>query len=148
MTAPSPHVPAGSRRKVSIVVFMEPDEALPAHATAIGFLLQGSDHVAVMQALQDLCDGHGPCTSTARRVRVTLHEDAETEAHGLSPREREVLCALVRGRSYKMIADELNISFETVRSHIKGIYGKMNVCNNTAAVVKAIQSGLAPARVA
>ena len=56
----------------------------------------------------------------------------------LTAREKEVLACVVNGLSYKMIADQLNISYETVRSHIKKIYEKLHVASLTEAVAKAI----------
>ena len=49
---------------------------------------------------------------------------------------------MVSGMSYKMIAGKCEISFETVRSHIKNIYEKLHVATMTEAVAKAIKSGL------
>ena len=56
----------------------------------------------------------------------------------LTPREKELLACIVEGLSYKMIADRLNISYETVRSHIKKIYEKLHVASVTEVVAKAI----------
>lgn len=60
----------------------------------------------------------------------------------LSHRETAVLRSLVGGSSYKMIAHELGISLETVRTHIKRIYVKLKVHNGAEAVAKALRSGL------
>ena len=60
----------------------------------------------------------------------------------LSKREKEVLIELVEGNPLKTIADKLFISLETVRTHVKHIYGKLHVANRTEAVIKAIQQGL------
>ena len=65
-----------------------------------------------------------------------------TVSTGLSPRETDVLRELVEGLSYKMIAHKLGISFETVRSHIKRIYEKLGVHNNTEAVALALNERL------
>jgi DNA-binding NarL/FixJ family response regulator len=62
----------------------------------------------------------------------------ETPDYRLTPREKEVLACIVEGLSYKMIADKLSISYETVRSHIKKIYEKLHVASLTEAVAKAI----------
>ena len=56
----------------------------------------------------------------------------------MTKREKEVLACMVNGLSYKMIADQLNISYETVRSHIKKIYEKLHVASLTEMVAKAI----------
>ena len=64
------------------------------------------------------------------------------DSYNLSDREREVLKALVNGYSYKMIANELFISIDTVRSHIKKIYEKMHVNSKTEAVALAFRNNL------
>ena len=58
--------------------------------------------------------------------------------YNLTPREKDVLACVVEGLSYKMIADKLFISYETVRSHIKKIYEKLHVASLTEVVAKAI----------
>lgn len=60
-------------------------------------------------------------------------------SQALTPRERDVLKCLVDGASYKCIAHGLNISLDTVRSHIKNIYVKLNVNSKSEAVVKALR---------
>ncbi|HCY89163.1 MAG TPA: hypothetical protein DHV17_02770 [Chitinophagaceae bacterium] len=61
--------------------------------------------------------------------------------HSLSARETELLQLLIRGYSYKMIADELQIALETVRTHIKRIYRKLQVNSATEAIYKATRGG-------
>ncbi len=119
------------------------DEKL--NAGTVGYILQGDSQADLMRAVEDLRNGRQPSTE-ARRVTVQLRpECAAAKDRRLSPRELDVLRALVDGLSYKMIAAELQISFETVRSHMKVIYQKMHVNNNTAAVAKAIHEGLVAA---
>jgi DNA-binding NarL/FixJ family response regulator len=62
------------------------------------------------------------------------------EDYNLSKREKEVLEYLVLGLSYKMIASKMNITYDTVRAHIKKIYEKLHVSSMTEAVAKAISS--------
>ena len=61
---------------------------------------------------------------------------ADTEVEKLSNREREVLEHLARGVPYKEIASVLAVSIDTVRVHIKGIYGKLHVHSRGEAVAK------------
>jgi DNA-binding NarL/FixJ family response regulator len=63
--------------------------------------------------------------------------EANTETDKLTPRELEVLQSLAKGNSYKMVADELSISIETVRTHIKRIYEKLHVHSVAEAIAKA-----------
>jgi DNA-binding NarL/FixJ family response regulator len=51
-------------------------------------------------------------------------------------REEQVLASLAKGHIYKEIADLLNISFETVRTHVRSIYEKLHVHSRTEAVLK------------
>jgi DNA-binding CsgD family transcriptional regulator len=64
---------------------------------------------------------------------------ASSEMEKLSQREREVLEHLARGIPYKEIADVLAVSIDTVRVHIKGIYGKLHVHSRGEAVAKYMQ---------
>jgi DNA-binding NarL/FixJ family response regulator len=63
----------------------------------------------------------------------------EGEDYHLSDREKEVLQYLVKGYSYKMIASEMYIAIDTVRSHIKKIYEKLHVNSKSEAVAKAFK---------
>jgi DNA-binding NarL/FixJ family response regulator len=60
----------------------------------------------------------------------------------LTQRETELLLALSKGFGYKMIALQNNISLETVRSHIKNIYGKMQVHSQLEAIAKGKDDGI------
>ena len=60
----------------------------------------------------------------------------------LTEREREVLCLIDAGLSNREIADKLCISLNTVRTHTKGLYGKLNVHSRTQAVNRARELGL------
>jgi DNA-binding NarL/FixJ family response regulator len=61
----------------------------------------------------------------------------------LSPREREVLALMVRGKSNKGIADALKISEATVKCHVSVILQRLDVVDRTQAVLVALQRGLA-----
>ena len=61
----------------------------------------------------------------------------EDSVSHLSPREREVVSQLAQGYSYAQIAAQLNISENTLKTHIKRIYRKLNVHNRTQAVLAA-----------
>jgi len=60
----------------------------------------------------------------------------------LSEREKEILSCLVKGMSYKLIADACFISIDTVRGHIRHIYEKLHVHSKGEAVAKAIRSNI------
>jgi DNA-binding NarL/FixJ family response regulator len=72
------------------------------------------------------------------RFRATAAPNSPEEDYNLTQRERDVLGQLVKGLSYKMIADQLGISFHTVDSHIRKIYDKLHVSGMAEAVSKAV----------
>ena len=71
-----------------------------------------------------------------------LQPEGIKEDYHLSLREKEVLSLLVDGLSYKMIAGQLNITYDTVRAHMKKIYYKLHVSSMTEAVAIAINRKL------
>jgi len=111
---------------------------------ASGYLLKRTPPSEIIAAIFDVHQGGSPMTSSiARRVLQFFQHQAPvaTKLHDyhLSPREQEILNSLVKGYSYKLIADEHFISMDTVRSHIRHIYEKLQVNSKTEAVLKAIQ---------
>lgn len=60
----------------------------------------------------------------------------------LSVRERDVLRGLVAGLAYKQVADHLDLSIDTVRTHVRGLYRKLQVHSVAEAVVRALREGL------
>jgi DNA-binding NarL/FixJ family response regulator len=71
-------------------------------------------------------------------VLEVFHEQKGPNQFDLTPRELEILSMLMKGMSYKMIADACNVKFHTVNEHCKSIYIKLHVHSATEAVAKAI----------
>jgi len=114
-------------------------------AGASGYILKNQLNTKLVESLTELQYGGSPMSpSIARKVLSRMQEishHVRNEAapdYRLTPREKEVLACIVNGLSYKMIADQLTISYETVRSHVKKIYEKLHVASLTEAVAKAI----------
>lgn len=114
-------------------------------AGASGYILKNHLNTKLVESIMELQYGGSPMSpSIARKVLGKLQQmpqhvmPEEAPDYHLTPREKEVLACIVNGLSYKMIADQLNISYETVRSHVKKIYEKLHVASLTEAVAKAI----------
>jgi DNA-binding NarL/FixJ family response regulator len=108
---------------------------------AVGYLLKRTPPARLLESIYDAHHGGAPMTSSiARKVLQMLppQQKALDTSHNLTDRETEILGLLVKGNSYKMIADKSSISMDTVRSHIKKIYEKLHVHSQTEAVAKAI----------
>lgn len=114
-------------------------------AGASGYILKNFLNTRLVDAIRELQYGGSPMSpSIARKVLNKMQsvssaiKPEEAPDYHLTPREKEVLTCLVNGLSYKMIGAELNISYETVRSHVKKIYEKLHVASLTEMVAKAI----------
>ncbi len=113
---------------------------------ANGYLLKHSTPAQLFSAIDEVLKGGAPLTpSIANRV-LSLLSAKKTSPEGneyqLTPREKEILESLVEGNSYKMIGHALQISTETVKTHIKKIYEKLRVNSQTEAVSKAMKEKL------
>ncbi len=90
--------------------------------------------------------GGAPMTpAVARKVLEMYREQPETAKQSqfnLSERELQILSLLVKGMSYKMIADAAGISWHTVNGHFKKIYEKLHVHSATEAIKKATNQKL------
>ncbi len=125
---------------IMFTVFDDDDNIFNAIcAGANGYLLK-KNFDQIPAAIKDVLDGGAPMTSSiAKKVLSFVPQNSKAsseELDSLSNREREILEYIVKGYSYKMIAAEIFISVETVRSHIKKMYKKLQVNNATAAVYK------------
>lgn len=112
---------------------------------ASGYILKKTDPRQIIQAIEEVQNGGSPMTpSIATRVLHFFRRQHETkpDQYGLSEREKEILQFLVDGLSYKMIAERIEISYNTVNSHIKKIYDKLQVHSVSEAVSKAIRSNI------
>ncbi|HSU53710.1 MAG TPA: response regulator transcription factor [Candidatus Dormibacteraeota bacterium] len=108
-------------------------------AGASGYLLKRTPQSEILEAIRDVHAGNSPMTGhIARKVVQYFNQrgGAQKEIEKLSRREREVLDQLAQGIAYKEIADVLAVSIDTVRMHIKGIYGKLHVHSRGEAVAK------------
>jgi len=107
---------------------------------ASGYLVKKTPPAKLLEAIQELRNGGAPMSNQiARRVVQTFQQTnaAKPVLTYLSGREQEILNLLAKGFLYKEIADQLGISIETVRTHIRHIYDKLHVRSRTEAILKA-----------
>lgn len=123
-------------------------EALLAGAS--GYLLKSIKPEEILSAIHDVHDGGAPMSPAVATKVIKMFQshtrmpDNTTPAsdYQLSKREKDVLRCMSEGKPYKIICDELNISYNTVRTHVQSIYDKLHVHGMTEAVAKAIQERL------
>ncbi len=129
---------------VMLTMFDDRDNLFEAlRAGASGYLLKRTTPKALLDALNQLQAGGSPMSPQIARQVVQFFRKAEpamesTDAglEKLSVRENEILRCLAEGRHYKEIADQLNLSMDTVRTYIRRTYEKLHVHSRTEAVVK------------
>jgi DNA-binding NarL/FixJ family response regulator len=130
-----PHLPV-----LMLTVYEDEEKIFQAlKAGASGYILKRSSPREIIRAVREMLEGGAPMTSTiARKVVDSFRSKGgeSAELAGLSRRETEVLRSLAKGGSNKEIAEELSITVETVRWHLKQIYDKLHVHGRTEAALK------------
>ncbi|ANQ49691.1 response regulator transcription factor [Flammeovirga sp. MY04] len=112
-------------------------DALCAGAT--GYITKNSNHTQLLRALDEVSAGGAPMsTQIAKLVVKSFRRESESP---LTNRETDVLNLLAEGKSYMDIADQISVSKDTVKFHIKNIYLKLQVSNKIEAVTKAKSEG-------
>jgi two-component system nitrate/nitrite response regulator NarL len=120
---------------------------------ADGFLIKTVSPEALIQSLQLIMLGEKVFPTNLAAMLLDMNAiSPQHSVRGLSPREQEILQALVTGASNKMIANKLGITEATVKVHLKTLLRKIDVNNRTQAAIWAINNGFtaegvaAPAR--
>lgn len=129
---------------IMLTVFEDDDRILQAiQAGASGYLIKNTSPGKIIEAIKDVKAGGAPLTpSVAKKILNTLPSSSKPENssnsnnHNLSDREYEILSLFAKGYSYKMAASALNLSVDTVRTHVKRSYAKLRVHNVMEAVAK------------
>lgn len=126
---------------IMLTVFMDSDKIFNALcAGATGYLLKGTPMPEIKKAILEIYRG-GSYMSPSIARKVVEHFKAPTKKanYVLTEREREVINGLLDGLSYKLIADRLFISIDTVRFRIKSIYKKLHVNSKAEILSKALK---------
>jgi DNA-binding NarL/FixJ family response regulator len=111
-------------------------------AGASGYILKSTTPDGYIAAIKDVQAGGSPMTpGIARRVVELFKQNLKpaTNDYNLTAQEKRVLQLLVDGKSYKMIASELFVALDTIKSHIRNIYAKLHVNSGTEAVSLALR---------
>jgi DNA-binding NarL/FixJ family response regulator len=110
-------------------------------AGATGYLLKNTPFAELKEGIEMVAQGGSPMSpQIARKVIDHFHPVKKTEKSSpLSDKEKEIVVGLVDGLSYKLIADRLTISIETVRFHIKNIYRKLHVHGKAEVITKSLR---------
>lgn len=101
---------------------------------ASGYLLKSTSPIKLLEAIQDVVAGGSPMTPTIAYKALEMFRQADINSpcappsvSELTERQKEILERIVKGYSYKMIAEELFISVDTVKFHVKNIYDTLQI---------------------
>lgn len=125
---------------VMLTVYEDTEQIFEAlFAGASGYMLKRLTPARLLEAIKEVNEGGSPMSSSiARKVVASFRkvEQIGEEKGHLSPRERTVLESMAKGLTYKQAADQLGISIDTIRTHVRRIYDKLHVQSSTEAVAK------------
>ena len=107
-------------------------------AGACGYLLKRTPPAEIADAIQVARDGGSPMSpNIARQVVGFFHRTPPPKPdHELTTREQQVLDLLIQGKLYKEISQELGVSIDTVRTHVRKVYDKLHIHSRTEIILK------------
>lgn len=108
-------------------------------AGADGYLLKSTPPEKLCEAIKDVTLGSAPVSPGVAKKMLQFFHQKPRQEFDLSLREKQILQLLVDGLTYKKIAAECFISMDTVRTHLKNIYTKLQVCGGKEAIAKALK---------
>ena len=121
---------------IMVTVYEDSDlvfEALKAGAS--GYITKSANYLELLNALDEIVKGGAPMSSRiARMVIDNFHVNPNSP---LTKRETEILSLIAEGKTYTQISEELFISKETSKTHIKNIYAKLQVKSKSEAIARA-----------
>jgi DNA-binding NarL/FixJ family response regulator len=133
-------------RAIALTSFSDDERVFGAvRAGAAGYLLKDTDPAELVAGIRTVAAGQGLLSPpvTARLLEEMADGGtARPEAAELTPREREVLVLIARGRSNKRIALELGVAEKTVKTHVGHVLAKLGVSDRTQAALWAVRHGI------
>jgi DNA-binding NarL/FixJ family response regulator len=109
---------------------------------ADGYLLKKHISDKLTDAIKDVLQGGAPMSPAIARMVIGEMQQKNANDYGLTSREKDILALLSQGYSFKMIAHQLDLSIDTIKTHSKHIYDKLHVNSQIEAVSKALNERL------
>lgn len=127
---------------IMLTVYDDDDKIFRAICSgASGYLLKNAPAQRLVEQILDITYGGAPINPRiARKVLEMFSQgNAPRSDYNLTYREKEILRLLVDGLTKKVIAERLVVSYHTIDSHLKNIYGKLHVHTRSGAVAKVLK---------
>jgi DNA-binding NarL/FixJ family response regulator len=126
---------------IMLTVFKDNDKIFKSVcAGATGYLVKDTPLPDIKKAILEISNGGSYMSpSIARKVLEYFSPIKSVTKEQLTLKEKQIITALTEGLSYKLIADKLLISIDTVRFHIKNIYRKLHINSKSELISKALK---------
>lgn len=126
--------------------FSDKDHVLPAiEAGAAGYQLKDIEPDDLVNSIRQIINGENiihPAATSQLEETLREEENLPHVKNALTPRERDVLAELTKGKSNREIASSLFVTEKTVKTHISNIFTKLEVQDRTQAALYAVKHGL------
>jgi len=140
----------GNTESIVVTVFGDETHVMRAiEAGATGYLLKNTGVDDVGESIMEMLNGGAPISPAISRYLLQFFRQKKQQVAvqqdtlpRLTKRELEILIHISKGLNYEEIAGVLNISYNTVSTHIKRVYRKLHVSSRSEAVYEAEQLGL------
>ena len=130
-------------RIIALTSFKEEEMVRAAlEAGAMSYLLKNANVDVLAGAIKDAYDGNSVLAPEATQALIQATRQPAPRPGQLTERERDVLTCMVKGKTNRQIANDLEIGFSTVKFHVSSILSKLNVSSRTEAVALALQHHL------
>lgn len=134
-------------RPAAKMIFLTHEDTDAARFAAVqsgasAFVHKSKAAAEVVATIRDVARGKMLITPRTIATLLAKRRDIEAQLDRLTPREKEVLRLMAAGHSSRAIAEQLHISYTTVRTHIRGLGLKLAVHSKLEAIVKARELGL------
>ena len=132
------------RSKLLVLTTVDSNEAIlcAAKAGVKGYLLKTTSSAELIEAIYQVASGDVVLPSALTAALLQALSEPSPSPEALTSRERDVLCYVTQGLGNKEIASALNISQNTVKTHMRRILSKLNLRSRTEAAAFALQQGL------
>lgn len=129
---------------ILILTIQEDDDSVfeSLSAGAAGYLIKDTPPSILLDAIKDVHHGGSPMSSSIARKVISSFQKSDNIKTKLTQREREILNHFSKGSTYQIVAETLFLSEETIKTHAKNIYRKLEVKSKAEAVNVAYQKGI------
>ena len=126
---------------IMLTVFDDTEKIFQAlRSGAVGYLVKNTPLIKIRDAIIETAKGGAPLSPEIARKVVRFFESPKSKIDSpLTEKEKQIVIRMVDGQSFKMIANELGNTLETIKSHTKNIYRKLYVNSKGEVIAKSLR---------